>query len=137
MKGRTYLKASCTVHKQRVKGSYIDGAVWLSVKNSTNQEDSKDYCCAKLQAYALGCRKSTAVPPLRLWDFMICWKVNFSFYCLSFAHNICTADEWLLSCSTSHFAQVYVLLLYSHQSATHSKISKEISWQLISSYPAG
>jgi hypothetical protein len=48
-----------------------------------------------------------------------------------------TTVEWLLSYTTSHYVQLYVLLLYSHQSATHLQISQEIPWQLILSCPVG
>jgi len=51
--------------------------------------------------------------------------------------DICTAVVRLLSYTTSQYAQLNVLLLYSHQSATHSRTSQEISWQLIRSFPVG
>ena len=80
---------------------------------------------------------------LRLCYFGPCWRVNFNLICLLEADNVCTAVEWLLSYSTSQYTQytsccctaislqlitelqhltirsVYVLMLYSHLSATH------------------
>ena len=85
----------------------------------------------------LGCRKSRAVRFLRLWYFRACWRVNFTFLSILLADNKCTAVEWLLSCTTSQYAQLYVLLLYSHQSATHSQTLQGISWQLIRSFSVG
>ena len=56
---------------------------------------------------------------------------------LLLADSIFTTVLRLLSYTTSQYAQLYVLLLYSHQSATHSQTSREISRQVIRSCPLG
>ena len=81
--------------------------------------------------------KSRAAPSVLSWNFRACWRVNFTFLSILLADNKCTAVEWLLICSTSQYAQLYFLLLYSHQSATHSQTLQGISWQLICSCPVG
>ena len=70
-------------------------------------------------------------------DFWPCWRVYFIFLCLLQEDNIFIAVEWLLSYTTSQYAQLYVLLLYSRQSANHPQTSEGISWQLIRSYSVG
>ena len=93
----------------------------------------------KLLYTALCCCQTVEQLSIKLLYNALCCSQNLTVFwnwsSRGVARNICIAAERLLSYTTSQYAQLYVLLLYTQRPATHLWTSEEISWWLFNSCP--